>query len=377
MILFSILLLFFVGRSLIDSIFHRIEANKVVHADNTKMVTGVESQVKGEIAFVLKNEDGELKRYVADMDSLSGFAKINIPILEAARKKAKDLVGDSVETNNNKSFIKIHNRVPVYADWYFSYTTTYKILYESGRSGSSHLFEPRVTSLRDEVALDIQKYLEKHFDEIVFKPEITDQELKHSYQTSLSTAHHDYLKAVANLEDEFQKFIEKKTTHLKPVRKEAASSSEIDWNKQLNKISMAGYEKGKLGPAIGGGIMIGGALFGKALAGKVLASGLGKAFFAKLSAPFIAKAITIAGGAIGAAVAGPVGAFVGLVGGFIGDFGITKGVELANRPTFEKDSNEVISSFETELNEHETKAIQEAVDVWFQDTMKLLKQFEN
>ncbi|MCK9175262.1 MAG: hypothetical protein M0O96_08305 [Desulforhopalus sp.] len=384
----SIWLLFFVGRSFVDSIFDRIESNKVVHQDKTKISSGVKSGVNNKIILVYKNEGGELKRVAADRSSLTEFAKKNLEIFEKKRIEIRTRVRDAVTKDNRESFKTISNRIDEYADWYFAYTTTYKILGFAISSATTHTFETSTMPVLDVVALDVEKYLEEHFEKIVLKPEISDPILQQNYQKNLKYAHTQFLSVMANLNSEFQKYVSEKTGHLDNFD-ENQIEMEIDWASQFHKVSMSGYEKGAGGAVVGAGLTVGGALAGKAIggavgkaaAGKVLASSTGKSLIVKLSAPFVTKAVSVAGsaaagGAAGTAVGGPAGTVVGVGVGLLVDYAINEGVELVNRDTFEKDTHIAIESFEIELNNNESVSLEEAVDIWFNDAINLLKSFK-
>lgn len=382
----SIWLLMFVGHSFIDSILDRIEHNKIVHPDKTTMSSGVTSEVNDKITLIYKNEKGELKRVVADRDILSPFADKYFKILEEERIKIRSKVLDSIKKDNDESFEPIYSRIDDYADWYFAYTTTYKILGKAISSATSHALEPSAMSLLDEVSLDVEKYLEEHYEKIVLKPEISDPILQENFHRNLNFAHEQFLTVMADLNTDFQKYVAENTSHLENVD-ESQIEIKIDWASQFHKVSMAGYEKGVGGSVVGVGLAAGGAFAGKAIgaaigkgvASEVVASSAGKAMIAKLSEPFIAKAISLAGstaaGATTGTVAGPAGTIIGAGIGFLVDYAINEGVELVKRDTFVRDARLAVESFENELNENEATSLQKAVDTWFDDSINLLKKF--
>ena len=384
----SIWLLFFVGRSFIDSIFDRIESNKVVHQDKTKISSGIVSEVSNKIILIYKNEGGKLKRVVANKESLSAFTEKHFKILEEKRIETRTMVLNSIKKDNNISFKAIYSRVTDYADWYFAYTTTYKILGVAISSAASHILETSAMPLLDAVALDVEKYIEEHFEKIVLKPEISDPIFQQNYHKNLNYAHNQFLSAMADLNADFQKYVSENTSHLDGLN-ENQIEMEVDWASQFHKVSMAGYEKGVGGAVVGAGLTVGGALAGKAIggaagkavAGKVLASSAGKTLIAKLTAPFVSKAISVAGsavagGAAGTVAGGPVGTVFGVGVGLLVDYAISEGVELVNRDTFERDTRLAIESFENELNKNESLSLQAAVDTWFTDSSNLLKTFK-
>lgn len=369
----AVWLIVFFGRSFVDGIFDRIESNRSVHEDNSFVSTGINTQAKPTVEFIYKNEQGELKKVVANKESLTAFARENIDLLEESRLKVNSIAVSTVSTNNKDIIYAMHERVEDYADWYFKYSTTYKIMWEALKSYKAHALETSPISVNDAVALDVEKYIEKHFEKIVLKPEISDSELNSSFQKSLQVLHKNYLLEVARFDERFQHFLASETTHLEAIDNQNVRA-EIDWKRQFNKVSMEGYEKGSDGAFVGVGLAAGGAI-----AGKAIASGAAKVFLAKLSIPFATKAVTVAGsaaaGAAAGSVAGPAGAIAGAGIGVLVDLAINEGVELANRDKFEADTHLVLDSLEKELESKEVEGLQKSVDIWFNDTINVLGKY--
>jgi len=383
----SIWLLIFVGHSFVDSIFDRIERDKAVHQDDSLISSGIKSQVKNKIALVYKNEAGELTRVIADRESLSSFAMKQLKILEEKRIEVRASIQNSIENDNKKSFQALDRRITDYADWYFGYTTTYKICGVAVSSALSHSLETSTMPLLDAVALDVEEYLEKHFEKIVLKPEISDPVFQQNYNKNLKYAHGQFLSVIADFNSDFQRYVAENTSHLESLDHDQITV-EIDWASQFHKVSMAGYEKGAGGAVVGVGLTVVGAAAGKAiggsigkvLAGKALASAAGKSLTAKLAAPFASKAVAVTGSAAAGGTAGtvwgPVGTLVGAGAGVLADYLLNEGVELLSRDTFERDTRIAIASFKNELNKHEIRSLHTAVDIWFNDVINLLADFE-
>jgi len=377
LIVFAVLawLAVFFGRSFYDGLLGRFESNRSVHEDNTKITTGIISQTEQAVNFTYRNKEGKLIRVLANREKFSAFAKENIPLLEQNRVDLRDSVETTVPSNNKEIFHEMHGRVKDYADWYFAYTTTYKILWEALFSFKQHTLETSPISTKKAVTLDVERYIKKHFEKIILKPELSDTKINSSFQYSLQIAHEQYLRYISNFDEKFQLFLSSETTHMQRIDNQKVKV-DIDWKRQFNKVSLKGYEKGSEGALVGAGLTVGGML-----AGKAIASGAAKVFLAKLSIPFATKAVAVAGsaavGAAAGAVAGPAGVVAGAGLGILVDVAINEGVDLANRDKFEKDTHEVLDSLSQESNSKQVESIQKAVDVWFNDTINILAKYSS
>jgi len=283
-----------------------------------------------------------------------------------------------------KVFINAHKRTERFADWYFAYSTTYVILWEATTSATGHVFSAEATTLSEAVSIDVEKYLHKHYEEIVLRPETMDPQLRAAYKMALQNTHNQYVKTVAKMHTDFQAFVNKYTTHLDAPMEENIELT-LDWRNQFNKINMAEYEKGPKGAALGAALAGGGAVVGKTvmagvagkgIATKAVAGAATKGIFAKMATPFVSKAVLAAsGGAIGT-LGGPVGAVVGTIGGLGVDYAINEGVELTQRDTFVSDVREALSTTQNEWEQEMQKSLQQAIKIWINDTIQLLPRYE-
>lgn len=383
--LFLIIFLFsFSVRSLIDSTLDRIDSARIVHHDSTRIDSGVRSVVKDKIALIYKDENGELKRVLADEKAYSEFVRSLVNTLEDARREQKNEVTEAFKRDSAVVFKNLHDNIKDFADWYFSYPTTYKIFGVALASAAQHIAEPGSMSLIDYVTLDIQKYFQKHFEKMVLKPEITDPMLRKIYAKTLIDAQERYLTVMAGLQDDFQQFVINNTIAMDSMNQNLIKS-QIDWDSQFNKVSMAGYEKGFGGVLTGSLCVVGGAIAGKVLggtmgkvaAGKLFSTEIGRTFVTKAVSPLIAKVTPmITSVATGTAAGGPMGAIAGIGVGIAIDYAINKGVEWKQRDKFESNAHEAVESFHMEYNDAAVSSLQGAVDVWFEDTINLVPKYD-
>jgi hypothetical protein len=376
-----VLLMF--GRQWYDSILARLDYDKSVHPDTSVIKTGIRSQVRPTIALVYKDKQGKKVKVIADAQEYSAFVNQQVASLDNSRAKLSAKMETQLHNTLTDVFDEVRGRTDRFADWYFAYTTTYKILWQATTSATKHLLSTEAISLSDAVSYDVEKYLHKHYENIVLRPEITDPQLKAAYQSVLKEAHDYYLDVLSTMQKDFQVFVSRYTTHLEVP---ATENTELvlDWESQFNKMNIAEYEKGPQGAALGAALAAGGAASGKAVAGaaskgvasKAIAGAATKSVFAKLSAPFVSKAVLVgAGGAVGS-LAGPFGTIIGAVGGLGVDFAINEGVELTQRETFVTDVQEALQNTQNEWKKRMHSSLQDAINIWIDDTIQLLPRYK-
>ena len=366
------------GRQWYDSILVLLDYKQPVHSDNSVIKTGVHSQVMPKVTLVYKNKNGKKIRVIADAHEYSTFVNQQVTNLETARNRLHQQTEQLLNTKLTTIFDVISSRIERFADWYFAYTTTYKILWEASTSATRHTFSAEATTVSEAVSIDVEKYLHKHYENIVLHPEITDPELQYVYRDIIKTTHDSYVEELANMQTNFQAFVAKYTTHLETP---ATSSSQLvlDWDSQFNKMNMAEYEKGTKDAVLGATLAAGGAVTGKVVAGAAGKTVIGKVastgIFAKLAAPFVSKAVLAGtGGAIGS-LGGPIGAIIGAVGGISIDIIINEGMELSQRNTFVIDVQTAIDATKKQWQEEMLRSLNQAIDIWMEDTIQLLPNY--
>ncbi|MDM8565476.1 hypothetical protein QUF74_07470 [Candidatus Halobeggiatoa sp. HSG11] len=367
------------GRQWYDSILVLLDYEQAVHSDNSVIKTGVHSQVKPKVTLVYKNKNGKRVRVIADAQEYSTFVNQQVTNLETAKTRLHEQTKQSLNNKLNKIFKNMSGRIDRFADWYFAYTTTYKILWEASTSATRHTLSAEATTISEAVSIDVEKYLHKHYENIVLRPELTDPELQYIYRDTIKEIHNEYVKELANMQTDFQAFVSKYTTHL-----ETPSTSEsaliLDWDSQFNKMNMAEYEKGPKGAMLGAALAAGGAVSGKVVAGTAGKAVIGKAasagIFSKLAAPFVSKAVLAGtGGAIGS-LGGPIGTIIGAVGGISIDYAINEGMELTQRNTFVIDVQEAIDTTKKQWEDEMLQSLNQAINIWVEDTIQLLPNYE-
>jgi len=371
------------GRQWYDSILAQLDYNQTVHSDGSVVKTGIHSQVRPTVSLVYKNKNGKKVRVIADAQEYSEFVNQQVSHLENDRSQILAKTKTQLDEKLTSVFDKMRGRVEQFADWYFAYTTTYKILWEATTSATKHIVSTESMSLSDAVSYDVEQYLHKHYEDIVLRPEISDPQLQIAYRKALQAAHENYVDVLSKRQADFQAFVSKYTSHLEdPATEETVLT--LDWKSQFNKFNVSNYEKGPKGAALGVALAGGGAVAGKAIGGavgkgvasKALAGAAGKGVFAKLSSPFVSKAVLAASGGAAGTLGGPIGTVIGIIGGLGVDYAINEGVELAQRDTFISDVSEAVATTQSEWEDQMLQSLDEAINIWMDDTIQLLPRYE-
>lgn len=266
-------------------------------------------------------------------------------VLAAAQRRTNLAAAASLSAELHNALNGPKERVSLFGDWYFAYTTTYKLLGVAMSSAATHAVTfSTEQSLRAAVSSELQAHVARKYEAIVMRPALTDPMLHRAFLHSLRSAHTEYLEALAELDDSIRQFVAAQAKGYAAPPSSEAVVVKLDWATQLQKINHVPvqYEKN---PELTLALLGTGAAIGKAVGG-VAMGGAVKALVAKAVAPFAAKAaaVTMSGASVvgaagGAVAAGPVGTVVGAAAGAaIGlgvDMGVNRGVELVQRPSFE------------------------------------------
>ncbi len=372
----------FLGRSLFDSLMVRLDHQRAVHEDQTAAAAGVRAQIKPKVLLVYRNTDGRRVRVLADEEQFSSFVRAQVAQLENDRAALAASAETKLRARTVATFSEMRQRVDPFADWYFAWNTTYDLIAKAIMSSASNTFRPGVMRVGEAVEYDLERYIERHYRDIVLRPEQSDHALTQGYKQTLSDLYQGFQSSMAAFDGAFQDFVGAHTSYLaKPVDTDDVRLT-LDWDSQVRKLSVAGYERGLTRPVIGAALLTGAALAGRAggaAAGKVIArsasSGV-RGVGARLAAPYLGRlAATAAGASIGA-VSGPVGAIVGAAAGLGGDYLLNVAVEFAERDGFE---TEVLATLEVQQQNWQAimlPPLEGAIETWYGDLIQLLVSFD-
>lgn len=377
----------FLGRNLFDSLMARLDHRRTVHEDQTAVATGVRAQVKPKVLLVYRNKDGRPVRVLANEEQFSAFVRAQVAQLERGRAALTAGAEKKLSARTAVTFFEMRQRVDRFADWYFAWSTTYDLVAKALMSAASNTLRPGVMGVGEAVQYDLEQYIERHYRDIVLRPEQSDYALVQGYKQTLSDLYRGFQSSMADFDGAFQDFVAANTSYVaKPMDTNRVRLT-LDWESQVKKLSVAGHEHGLTRPVIGVALVTGSALAGRAggaAAGKVIAhtavrrsaaSGV-RGVGARLAAPYLGKLAATATGATIGAVSGPVGAIFGAAAGLGGDYLLNEAVELVERNDFE---SEVLATLEAQQRNWQAimlPSLEGALNTWYGDLIQLLVSYD-
>jgi len=383
----AVLLVIAGGRSFLDSLLVRLDRDTLVHNDRSEAQIKLQRAVPDRIALTYAQEDGSIRRVLVERNEYTDFMRQLFTRLEGERVRLVSAVPERLRAASDPVFREIQGNVDPYADWYFSQWTTYQLLYVGLQAFAQNQAMPTAASAKDMAAAEISKYIHEHFRDLVLKPEINDFKMRKAFESTFEALHKDYVRALGAADQEFLRFVARKVPYVEPGH-DPEPTLELDWASNLNKLSLSLHDKGGIGAvargaaAAGIGAKLAAPAMALALAGKKAVVALG----AKLAAPFMTKVATTVGasaaaGAVGMAAgpAAPIAAPVLFVGGaalsLAADYLVNEADEKRNRPLFVRDVNASVRAIEDEWVEVMRQPLEQALGVWFDDTLNLLSDY--
>jgi len=354
----------------------------LVHHDKSVVKIPIKSQVPATVQIVHPAADAEGKTSVTivDKEKYNEFVLKGVKSLDDSRlqmhKQSTSLLVSRLET----CFEPAKERVDKFADWYFAYSTSFKLIRLATSSLARHAvnFTDRKT-LSEAVTLDLDNYLSKQYERIVLRPEITDADIQEAYIQCVKDIHKEFIETVRVMEGDLMNLLASETSHL--IDPTSNDNNEkvilsLDWASQLQKIKNvpSNFEKTpELTVALSAGGAILGKTIGTAVGGKAAAGTVGtKVLGGKLASPFVTKAVAAGTGGIVGSVAGPFGTLFGAAVGIGIDYTTNVGIELMQREDFLKDVKNMVDATKKEYILRLEGELHRAADVWIEDVIQIL-----
>ena len=384
----AVILALVLGPGIVGSILDRWDHARSVHSDRSRVAHGVSPQTKRQALIVLRDENGRPVRALADEEALSEFVRREFRLLERARLDTHARVREALDARTAPVFAAMRTRISEFADWYYAWPTSYRLMGKAMYSATANFARPSVMSLDDAVAYDLERYVEKRYHDIVQRPEISDPMLQWSYVHAFEQGHAGFQSALADFDDRFLRFVATHSDYLEGEARVEDISMVLDWDHQTKKLSLTGVERDSLESARGialasAGAMVGGragAAVGRTVARRItrrVAAGTARGVAVRLAGPFVARGLSTAAATAVGASGGPVGALVGGATGLGIDYAINEGIEYAGRDALEARLSEALDVQQRQWQLAMEDSLAGAVDVWFDDLTEMLAAYDS
>eukprot|EP01059_Diplonema_ambulator_P020322 TRINITY_DN34073_c0_g1_i1.p1 TRINITY_DN34073_c0_g1~~TRINITY_DN34073_c0_g1_i1.p1 ORF type:complete len:351 (+),score=93.73 TRINITY_DN34073_c0_g1_i1:71-1054(+) len=316
-----------------------------------------------------KTEGGVRKWGLVDAYKYSDLVKRQAVKFEEARSEIKQFADDELHREMKSAFEPIHDRIPRFADWYFSYPTTYTFLSKVITSTASNAISlTRRDTLKEAVARDIEAMIQEKYKNIVLRPEISDPALNRAFGRVVVKAHNKYTEKLEEAEREVVELIQVRMPNFMSPPEGTLS---LDWKAQAVKSNhlQNSFEKT---PETSIGLVAGGTIMGKTLGGMTASKTAASGLASKLAGPFLTGSSGLGATAVGM-LAGPGGAVMGAGVGVGLDLLLNKGNEFLQRSHFEADVAEAVKSAADEWANTSAAELHRVIDVWINDSIQVLQ----
>lgn len=377
-----------------EQIFKGREEGAIVHHDKTIAKIPIQSQVPATIQIIHPvgdTEEGKTSIAIVDKQKYNEFVVNGISALDKSRYQMQIYASGILSERLDKCFEPVKERVDKFADWYFAYSTSFKLIRHATSSLARHSvnFTDRKT-LSEAVTFDLDNYLAKQYERIVLRPEITDTEIQAAYLECVKDIHTQFVETINKMEGDMIELLARETNHLDDPTtnrkngngnkngggEDAKVLLRLDWATQLQKIKNvpANFEKT---PELTVALSASGALIGKtvgtAVAGKAAAGTAGsKIVGGKLASPFVAKVVSAGTGGLVGSLGGPIGTIFGAAMGIGIDYTTNAGIELMQREEFVKDVKNMVNATKKEYIMCLERELHRVAGVWIEDAMQIL-----
>jgi hypothetical protein len=284
------------------------------------------------INVVYKSRDGKIIRGIAKQDQLNELIESNVMKINTLYSEISNDIKVSITNEINKVFNEIRVRVPVFADWHYSYYNQYYILINSTVFALYNLSHDNII---DQIRNKNIEILSANYINMVLKPEITDYKLNKIFRDTESYISKKWLDIGVDLDEKIQILMAKNTDYL--IENKNYGEIDLEWESLTPFFKMPPDLSVALGGIRGVSMAVAGGV-----AGKIVGQELGNVLLART----VNKAsIAMAGGSVG----GIIGVTVGLATSVAIDWLLTKGTEVFSRSQFELDVYEAVSATQNNI----------------------------
>ena len=364
------------GVALVTNHLRSLEHQRAHHPDASNARVRIQRALPdGSVALVVRDEAGRLRRVVAEQAEADRFLNAQLAALDEARARAKAEARRNVDQTLQAAFADGDEAIGRFADWFFAWSRSYRILQETVASAVTRLFEPGDTEpLHVAVERDVRDYLMRHYKAQVLKPELRDPLVGRGFDETARQAHDGFRRSMAEQSQALQLFLASHTRHLETLPDAALAEARLDWDAQRWKAPTYLMEGRGFDALVGLGWAGAGGALGAATLGPALDAALARAFAgagARLAAQ-AANRMALAQGGAAAGLAFPaggpvVGAALGVALGFGADYLVNAAKTRLERPAFVAANREALDATIAAWRDLLARSLDQAIDAWFDD----------
>jgi hypothetical protein len=362
------------------NIYSASEARRTLHSTpapsgNTTVETSIQRKVQdGEVAMHFRRIDGSIVRAIAGEGAAIDLANSILLGLEAARRRTHEKTLSNLDAVFANAFATRSDDLDRYADWYFTWGRSWRLLYEAFAGASLETLRMGFsrTQVSDAARHAIEEYLLRHYQELVLKPAVRDPQIVAGVVSLFRTANADYVAALASIDSEIQQFLDSQVLHSETLNENSVKVT-IDWDAERWRAPRQNAEDRYLEPVRTIGLVAGGAVIVGPMIDRIVTPFLARATGQALASTRMA----VAGASIGSIQPG-LGTAIGAVGGVALDWGISAFQEWMSREEFVEDNAAALDATVAAWKEKILPEIDRSIDVWFDDaraaTLQIAKQ---
>jgi hypothetical protein len=386
MVWFSVIVLFLLGvivllllaaPGLVDSIGQRVLHRTSVHDDSTSVQPGKGPALKTRIIFVYRDINGTVHRVLADETDAKKFINDTLEYLDTERKSIKEEVQRQITALLETTFSDRQEAIKQFADWYFAWGQTWRLLYVSILGGANGARISDVQGILEGSHNAVEAYLIETYQRLVLKPELRNPGMDAGISQILADAHARYIRVLTTMEDRAQVFLSQHTRHLDVLHPEDKVRMSLDWDAQKWK---ARYLVGD--DTLNAGLRAMTLVGASTLLAKELGLTIDRALVEIFRVPArrVVTAMTpqIVGTVTGTAVEPGLGTLggwlIGLGSATAFDYLSNKYHEHVDRAEFERISGQGLNVTMDEWSRAISRDLFKAVDAWFDDTRTVVAE---
>ena len=368
------------GPHFIDSLAKRTDYRALVHTDHSRVSMNIGPRQKKRVTIVyMRDLTGARVPVAVDEAKFAAFFKENYQQLLAAQTARTAAIEATAQASLTPIFSDMESRIDRFANWYFGWTTSYKLLSLALDAAVDYALHPiSAMGLKETMAQAVEHHIQMRYQNTVLRPEFNQPRIEVTVVNLAQDLHNDFRQDIEAFSLRFQAFLEEEA-YLFEQPDNATVTAEMDWAAQLHKLSPLDLDGHSFSVVRGALLSVLGAR-----AGSSLGSAVGAKLTTRLAVPFVSRALAGAGGSAtgsvaGTAVGGPVGAVIGSAVGFgvglAGDYLISTGIELTQRDAFEADVHEALTATQAEWAHAVTVSLTQTVNAWYDDTLQLMAAY--